>query len=377
LNQVPGNRSGNESNLVVLVSVFEIHDGKIFADVPETSLGFPHDACAQEVRTDFKRFEIIQENDHSQTPVLRCRQVEKCRFDSPHRVGQSKASLVPKPQSFHSEIIKTTIEGVGADSSQCLSDVTGPTAGFEFKIMNHRLVCPDRTIFSRPEHQVAAQRKRTLFPDGKIGGIEIIPWIQIHRTKRPHPEIPVLLENHHVRFDATRKRFHQIQVKPNHGPGGHAPSLHRIPRLRYTESMRIVFLTLLVLPPSISILLLEYSGRRIRGFLRETAILRDPEDMIKFKNLAARQMYLSLFQGLILLIPPVAFFFGIRQKLLLPSDFFWILFPMICVILISSRFRKIEKGVREIPAASREYSEIRDRIVRCWRFSALPNWKNE
>jgi len=142
----------------------------------------------------------------------------------------------------------------------------------------------------------------------------------------------------------------------------------------YTVGMRSLFLFLLLAPSLSGLALLLQGGGRLREFLRSTPHISSRKDLESFKDLARSQMRGALLQAVLLPIPIIAFTTGVLRRILLPSDFIWILLCSLPLILTALRLRRDEKRVWALPTTDVELEAEKDHVVSSWRFRMLPDF---
>ncbi len=138
--------------------------------------------------------------------------------------------------------------------------------------------------------------------------------------------------------------------------------------------MRLLLLTAMLISPALAIVNALIQGRALKQFLETTPELASSLDLENFKRIAGRQMWAALAQGVLLLIAPACFFWGLMIDSLTPGDFVWILLPSVIVILVARSFRTLELKAWAIPAANQHLTNERDRVVKVWRTKPLPDW---
>jgi len=138
--------------------------------------------------------------------------------------------------------------------------------------------------------------------------------------------------------------------------------------------MRTLLLAAMLISPALAIVNAVIQGRGLKDFLNRTPELASSLDLENFKRVAGRQMRAALGQGLLLIIAPVCFFWGLMIDSLPPGDFVWILLPSVVVILVARSFRSLEMKAWTIPAANEYLEGERDRVVKIWRTKPLPDW---
>ena len=70
----------------------------------------------------------------------------------------------------------------------------------------------------------------------------------------------------------------------------------------------------------------------------------------------------------------IAFTTGVLRRILLPSDFIWILLCSLPLILTALRLRRDEKRVWALPTTDVELEAEKDHVVSSWRFRMLPDF---
>ena len=138
--------------------------------------------------------------------------------------------------------------------------------------------------------------------------------------------------------------------------------------------MRTLLITVMLAGPGLAVVNALVQGSELNRFLRDTPELSSSHDLETLKRLAGRQMRAALLQGVLLIIGPVCFFWGLMFNHLTPGDFVWILLPSVTVILIARSLRTLESKVWSLPAAGQDLETERDRIVKVWRTKPLPDW---
>ena len=138
--------------------------------------------------------------------------------------------------------------------------------------------------------------------------------------------------------------------------------------------MRTLLLTAILASPALAVVNTVIQGKSLKHFLDTTPELASSLDLENLKRFAGRQRWAALAQGVLLLIAPACFLWGLMIDSLTPGDFVWILLPSVIVILVARSFRTLELKAWAIPAANQHLTSERDRVVKVWRTKALPDW---
>jgi hypothetical protein len=140
------------------------------------------------------------------------------------------------------------------------------------------------------------------------------------------------------------------------------------------ENSRSTFVTLLLVLPAIGAMLAVFFGTELQRFLRAVPALNSTADIERLKLVVARQMYAALAQIVILGLPIIIFFAGMKMGYLSPADLVFVIVPSAVILLIAQAYKKVEAAVRTMPAADEQLRRERDRIVHIWLKKPFPDW---
>jgi archaellum biogenesis protein FlaJ (TadC family) len=122
------------------------------------------------------------------------------------------------------------------------------------------------------------------------------------------------------------------------------------------------------------ILLSLYACMELRRLIKEVSILKTNEDLHRYRQMAARQMYLALVLIGMVILKVVVLGFGLVLDWISLPEMFCIGLFLVPYALIGVWVKQLEVHVQSIPAANQECIEERDRIVQVWRKRILPTW---
>jgi hypothetical protein len=138
--------------------------------------------------------------------------------------------------------------------------------------------------------------------------------------------------------------------------------------------MRPVFIALMLILPSISLMLAVFGHVSLLRFAGRVKTLATQDDLEAFKRMAKTQMILALAVIPFIGIPAFLYGFGLFTGALSLSDLLFVLIPSGIVIVYSLVMKSTERKVKETPAADEDMLRERDRIVGVWMEKMLPDW---
>ena len=140
--------------------------------------------------------------------------------------------------------------------------------------------------------------------------------------------------------------------------------------------MRIWLITAMLVSPAAVLAVMLLLHGQLRRFSVSVPELRTPQDVGRFKRLAAGQMYGSLV-GLVLTWLPLALWlagkFWLGQLYWLDVVLFVVL-PLVVLVWASGQMLSTARAVRATPATDPAIVAERDRVVDVWLHRNLPNW---
>lgn len=137
---------------------------------------------------------------------------------------------------------------------------------------------------------------------------------------------------------------------------------------------RPFYLFIMVALPAIGVLNAVWFGRELKSFVIATPQFESSHDIEQFKTVVGHQMYAALAQIALLATPPILYFAGLFLGVLRPSDFVFILFPSMVILVVAAIYRSWEARAKALPATDPELERQRDIIVRTWMRRPWPDW---
>jgi hypothetical protein len=141
-----------------------------------------------------------------------------------------------------------------------------------------------------------------------------------------------------------------------------------------SESIRTVFISLMLLLPALGAVNAIYHGRMLQHYVRSTKRIEDMSGLARFQKIVARQMYAALVQLALLVVPMILYFIGIPSQILRFSDIIFVFIPGGILIALGYHFRKVEAEVCRIPALGEDLDKQRMAVIKIWRTRPFPEW---
>jgi hypothetical protein len=141
-----------------------------------------------------------------------------------------------------------------------------------------------------------------------------------------------------------------------------------------SESLRTVFICVMVLLPALGTVNAIYHGRLLQHYVRQTKRIRDLDGLAQFQKTVARQMYAALVQLVLFLVPMILYFIGIPSEILRLGDIVFVFVPGGILIALGYHFKKVESEACRIPALGEELDKQRLAVIKTWKTRPLPNW---
>ena len=138
--------------------------------------------------------------------------------------------------------------------------------------------------------------------------------------------------------------------------------------------MRTFFIAGVLLLPAAAAVNSVVHGTLLMKYAKQTLYFRTGRDILRLKEVVARQMYAAVLQMVLLILPLILYLVGLFTGALYPTDLPLIIVPAGLILVFGYFFKKVEIAVRNIPALNQNIEQQRDEIVRTWKKKPPPDW---
>ena len=136
----------------------------------------------------------------------------------------------------------------------------------------------------------------------------------------------------------------------------------------------LVLIGIMTALPVVGIGMGLYFWAKLKRFLQTVPVIQTAEDLERFKQIAAGQMYGALVQLVILIGPWIVFGYGLITDNLEYWASLCPLVPYIGVGAMGFLMKPTERRVQATPAATEQLEAQRDHVVDVWMQKPFPNW---
>ena len=117
-----------------------------------------------------------------------------------------------------------------------------------------------------------------------------------------------------------------------------------------------------------------YGGGSIKKFLAKVSAIKDEQDMMLFKKMAAEQMYLTLFLMPVCVMSLLVYLFFLFTGFFTGSEKLFFLVQYVAIFYFSKKMKQDETKSRTLEVSSDTLRQERDHIVATWEKKPFPDW---
>lgn len=134
-------------------------------------------------------------------------------------------------------------------------------------------------------------------------------------------------------------------------------------------------LLILVAIELLGLVLLGWIILQINRFLASTKTISSDLEMDQLKSIAAKNMYVALATIPLLGGPWIMYLLGVAKGSFLVADYWLLATPSMGYPLLGLISTLLERRLKSLPTETSELEQQRDRVLKCWKTRAWPNWK--